>query len=89
MQHRRRGAGPEGPGTFALRLWLWAVPLVMLLGAVVFGLIAALDGRWPLFGMMVLVALFALGLLFLHYWAMYRFGREEETPETRGPGRSR
>lgn len=59
----------------ALRLWLWLVPIMMLLAAAAFSLVAALDGRWALLGVMVLIGLFALGLMVLHLWAMYGFGR--------------
>lgn len=59
----------------ALRLWLWLVPITMLVAAVAFSLVAALDGRWALLGVMVLIGLFAVGLMVLHLWAMYGFGR--------------
>lgn len=60
---------------FLLRAWLWLVPVVMLGAAVIFGGIAAIDGRWPLFGVMVVLALVALGLGLAHYWLLYRFGK--------------
>jgi hypothetical protein len=58
-----------------LRVWLWAVPVVMLLAAAVFGVIAGADGRWGLVGVMVVMGLIAVGLMVLHYWALYRFGK--------------
>lgn len=58
-----------------LRVWLWAVPIVMLVAAVIFGGIAAADGRWPLFGVMLVLGLVACGLMVLHYWLLYRFGK--------------
>lgn len=59
----------------ALRVWLWLVPIGMLVAATVFSVVAALDGRWALLGAMVLIGLFAVGLMVLHLWAMYGFGR--------------
>ena len=63
-------------GMLVLRAWLWLVPLVMLVAAAGFGAYAALDGRWGLFGVMLVMALFAIGLLVLHYWIVFRFGKE-------------
>ena len=58
-----------------LRVWLWAVPIAMLAAAVVFGSIAAADGRWALTGAMFMLGLIALGLMVVHYWLLYRFGK--------------
>lgn len=59
-----------------LRVWLWLMPIAMLITAIVFGAIAAADGRWALLAAMVIAGLFACGLLILHYWLLYRFGRD-------------
>ncbi len=58
-----------------LRAWMWLVPVVMLVGAVVFGVIAVNDGKWGLLVVMIVMGAIALGLMYLHYWLMYRFGR--------------
>lgn len=58
-----------------LRVYLWLVPIGMLLAAVVFGAIAAADGRWPLFGVMVVLGLVAVALGIAHWWVLYRFGK--------------
>lgn len=60
---------------FILRVWLWATPIGMLAAAVGFGAYAASDGRWVLFGVMLVMALIAVGLLLFHYWLLYRFGK--------------
>lgn len=59
-----------------LRAWMWFVPVAMLIAAVVFGVVAAVDGRWGLLAVMVVAAVFALVLMVVHYWLLYRFGRE-------------
>ena len=59
-----------------LRVWMLAVPIAMLAAAVVFGGIAAADGRWALAGAMFMLGLIALGLMVVHYWLLYRFGKE-------------
>ncbi len=59
-----------------LRVWLWAVPIALLGAAVVFGGIAAADGRWGLTGVMFVLGLVAVGLMVMHYWLLYRFGKE-------------
>jgi hypothetical protein len=58
-----------------LRVWLWVVPIGMLIASLVFGGIAAADGNWGLVGVMFVMALIAVGLMVLHYWALYRFGK--------------
>ena len=71
--------GPSGDNSMTmlfLRVWLWAVPIALLGAAVVFGGIAAADGRWGLSGVMFVLALVAIGLMVLHYWLLYRFGKE-------------
>ena len=60
---------------FLLRAWMWFVPVAMLVAAVVFGGIAAADGRWGLFAVMVVAGVFACVLMVLHYWLLYRFGK--------------
>lgn len=67
---------PEGISMTFLRIWLWVVPIVMLVVSGVFGVIAALDESWSLLAVMVAMGFFAIGLLVLHWWAMYRFGRQ-------------
>lgn len=59
-----------------LRAWMWFVPVAMLVAAVVFGVIAALDSNWGLLAVMVVAGVFALALMVVHYWLLYRFGRE-------------
>ncbi len=59
-----------------LRVWLWAVPIVMFCAAVVFGGIAAADGSWGLTGAMFVLGLIAVALMVVHYWLLYRFGKE-------------
>jgi hypothetical protein len=66
---------PDSLGMFALRLWMWAVPVVMLVAAIVFGTIAVIDGRWGLFVVMLLMGAIAVSLLVFHWWVLYRFGR--------------
>ncbi|MCH7616998.1 MAG: hypothetical protein J4O14_02995 [Chloroflexi bacterium] len=58
-----------------LRVWMLAVPIAMLAAAVIFGGIAAADGRWALAGAMFGLGLLAIGLMAVHYWLLYRFGR--------------
>ncbi len=58
-----------------LRVWMWAVPIVMLAAAVIFGGIAAVDGRWALAGAMFGIGVIAVGLMAIHYWLLYRFGK--------------
>ena len=70
--------GREGFGAFLLRLWMWAVPVVMFIAAMFFAVIAALDGRWPLLGMMLFMALIAVGLFALHWWVMRGLGRTDQ-----------
>ncbi|MCH7484926.1 MAG: hypothetical protein IIA90_07255 [Chloroflexi bacterium] len=59
-----------------LRVWLWAVPIVMFGAAVVFGGIAAAGGRWGLAGAMFALGLIAVSLMAMHYWLLYQFGKE-------------
>lgn len=58
-----------------LRAWMWLVPIGMLVAACVFGGIAAADGRWGLVVLMTFIGVVALGLMLLHYWLLYRFGK--------------
>jgi hypothetical protein len=75
----RRAAGktaqPESFGMFVLRLWLWAVPIVMFAAAAIFGTIAVIDGQWGLFVVMLFIGCIAVSLLVFHWWVLYRFGR--------------
>ncbi len=61
---------------FVLRLWMWAVPLVMLAASLVFVVIAAVDGRWGLLVAMIVIAATAVGLCVFHWWALYRLGKK-------------
>jgi hypothetical protein len=58
-----------------LKAYLWLVPIGMLVAAVVFGAVAAADGRWALFGVMIVIGLVAVGLGVAHWWVLYRFGK--------------
>ena len=60
---------------FVLRLWMWAVPVVMLGVSLLFAVIAAANGSWGLLMLMLFMALIAIGLFTLHWWLMYRMGR--------------
>lgn len=64
----------KGFTVFALRAWLWLAPVVMLVAAGVFSVVAAVDGRWGLMAVMIVMGVFGLGLLVFHFWLMYRFG---------------
>ena len=68
-------AQPDTFGTFVLRLWMWAVPVVMFAAAVIFASIAVADGRWGLFVVMLFIGCIAVSLLVFHWWVLYRFGR--------------
>lgn len=68
---------PEGFTMFALRAWLWFVPIGMLIASAVFAVVAALDERWGLFAVMLVMGVFGLALLVFHMWLMYRFGKPE------------
>ena len=59
-----------------LRVWMWAVPVLMFGAAVVLGAIAVADGSWGLLGVMVVLGLVAVGLAVAHYWLLYRFGKD-------------
>lgn len=65
-------------GMVLLRAWLWLVPIGMLITATVFGAWAAIDGRWALFGFMVVIEFVAIMLLIFHWWILYRFGKGPE-----------
>ena len=74
---RRRGASTapqQSFGMFVLRLWMWAVPILMLVAAFLFGAIAVADERWGLLVVMIVMGLMAIGLLVFHWWVLYRFG---------------
>jgi heme/copper-type cytochrome/quinol oxidase subunit 2 len=67
-------AAQQSFGMFVLRLWMWAVPILMLTAALFFGAIAAADERWGLLIVMIVMGLLALGLFVFHWWVLYRFG---------------
>ena len=58
-----------------LRIWMWLVPFAMMLSALVFGVLAASDGKWGLVVVMFVIGVTGVGLLALHYWVMFRFGK--------------
>jgi hypothetical protein len=59
-----------------LRVWMWLVPAAMLFAAVLFGALAADDGKWGLVAVMAIIGLLGLGMLVFHYWLMFRFGKD-------------
>jgi hypothetical protein len=65
---------PQGFGMFVLRLWMWAVPVMMLIASVAFAGVAIAAGRWALLGVMVFMGCIAVSLLVFHWWVLYRFG---------------
>jgi len=65
----------RGLTMFALRAWLWLVPIGMIVASAVFGVVAALDERWGLVAVMAVMGVFGLALLVFHTWLMYRFGK--------------
>ncbi len=67
-------AQPESFGMFVLRLWMWAVPVLMFVAAAVFGGIAVADGKWGLFVVMLFIGCIAVSLFVFHWWVLYRFG---------------
>jgi hypothetical protein len=73
----------NGVPMFFLRAWMWLVPIALMVAAVVFGLIAALDERWALVVVMFFMGLTGLALLVLHWWLLYRFGKVNSREETR------
>ena len=70
-------ARPEGFGMFVLRLWMWAIPVLMFAAAVVFGAIAVSDSDWGLVAVMAVMGLTAIALFVFHWWVLYRFGGRE------------
>jgi hypothetical protein len=76
-QTMSRDIGGNSVSMIILRIWMWIVPVVMLLGAIIFGAIAAADGNWALVAVMIVIGATAIGLMYLHYWVMYRFGKKE------------
>ena len=50
----------------------------MIIASAVFAVVAALDERWGLFAVMIVMGVFGLALLVFHLWLMYRFGRAED-----------
>ncbi len=61
---------------FALRAWLWIVPIGMIVASAVFGVVAAMGERWGLVVVMAIMGVFGLALLVFHLWLMYGFGKE-------------
>jgi hypothetical protein len=73
---KQTSEGHGGLTNTLLRAWMWLVPIGMILASITFGAIAAADGAWGLLGMMAVFGLFGIGLAVLHYWVLYRFGKE-------------
>lgn len=73
-----RSGKPDGFGMFVLRLWMWAVPVVMLAVSILFAAIAASDADWGLLVLMIFMALISIGLFTLHWWLLYRVGKPEQ-----------
>lgn len=73
MKSERAGE-PMGFGMFVLRLWMWAVPVLIVVAAAAFGVVAAIDGRWGLVALMLVMGLVGAGLFTLHWWVMRRMG---------------
>jgi hypothetical protein len=65
----------SGLTMFFLRAWMWLVPIALMMAAVVFGVVAAMDERWGLLVVMVFMGLLGLVLLIGHWWLLYRFGK--------------
>jgi hypothetical protein len=65
----------QGLTMLFLRAWMWLVPIGMIAAAVMFGTIAAVDGRWGLLAVMVLMGVIGVALMLVHWWLLYRFGR--------------
>jgi len=63
---------------FFLRAWMWIAPVAMLVVSGVFAVLSALDGNWGLMAVMVVIGVVAVGMLVLHWWLLYRFGRQTE-----------
>lgn len=61
-----------------LRAWMWAVPILMIATGIIFAGIAAASESWALVAMMVMVAGFGCVLLVLHWWVLYRFGKDAQ-----------
>jgi hypothetical protein len=60
---------------FVLRLWMWAVPVLLFTASVVVAGIAIADGKWGLFVAMLFMGCVAVSLLVFHWWVLYRFGQ--------------
>ena len=76
---REKGTGaptahPEGFGMFVLRLWMWAVPVMIFIASVIFGAIAVSDNDLGLLAVMFVIGLTAIALFVFHWWVLYRFG---------------
>ncbi len=72
----RRQTEPQSFTVLVIRAWMWLVPVAILAASAIFGTIAALDERWGLLIVMVVMAVFAVGLMLLHWWLLYRFGTQ-------------
>lgn len=75
---------PEGPLMFFMRAWLWLVPIILLVASAVFAVIAAVEGEWALLAVMVVIGIFAIGLLIFHWWVMYGFGKQAQANKKPG-----
>jgi hypothetical protein len=72
----RMSVNENSLGMVLLRAWLWLVPVGMFIAAIAFGVYAALEGNWALFGFMMVIGFVAVMLLIFHWWILYRFGKE-------------
>lgn len=79
MQQQNKNMNMIGGNTLSmrvLRVWMWLVPFAMILAAVLFGALAASDGKWGLVVVMFVIGVSGVALLVLHYWVMFRFGKD-------------
>jgi hypothetical protein len=79
MQQQNKNMNVVGGNTLSmriLRVWMWLVPFTMILAAVLFGVVAVSDGKWGLFVVMFFMGALGAGLLVVHYWLLYRFGKD-------------
>jgi hypothetical protein len=80
-QRPRRTTSPPMPEQsaftmFVLRAWMWVAPIAIIVASAVFSTIAVLDERWALLAVMLVMGVFGVALLLLHWWLLYRFGAQ-------------
>lgn len=59
---------------FVLRLWMWAMPVILFTASIVFAGTAIADGKWGLFVMMLFMGCVAISLFVFHWLVLSRFG---------------